>query len=151
MTSDMSDANRTVVFQPYAGSKEFTQAKVPISSLNEEMMDTAFTKAVGCTQYPGGCDGMREVHRFADAVPLGEHWKHKYLIDFDGMGYSARLFAFLMSESAVIKATVYKEFFSDWIQPWYVLRLTILHNSGLRCMANRHFYLATGLYIFSEP
>ncbi|KAG8991784.1 capsule-associated protein CAP1 [Tulasnella sp. 427] len=61
---------------------------------------------------------MRKDHRFADAVPLGEHWKYKYLIDFDGMGYSARLFAFLMSESAVIKSTVYKEFFSDWIQPW---------------------------------
>jgi hypothetical protein len=56
-------------------------------------MDVAFTKAVGCTQYPGGCDGMRREHRFADAVPLGENWRHKYLIDVDGMGYSARLFA----------------------------------------------------------
>jgi len=124
MTSDISDANRTVVFQNPPGSKEFTQAKIPVATLNEEMMDAAFTKAVGCTQYPGGCDGMRKDHRFADAVPLGDHWKHKYLIDFDGMGYSARLFSFLMSESAVIKATVYKEFFSDWIQPWYVPRLT---------------------------
>ncbi|KAG8859740.1 capsule-associated protein CAP1 [Tulasnella sp. 330] len=118
MTSDSSDANRTVVFPYPPGTPDYTFTKVPVAKLNEEIMDTAFTKAVGCTQYPGGCDGMRKDHRFADAVPLGEHWKYKYLIDFDGMGYSARLFAFLMSESAVIKSTVYKEFFSDWIQPW---------------------------------
>jgi hypothetical protein len=62
------------------------------------MMDVAFTKAVGCTQYPGGCDGMRRNHRFADTVPLGENWRHKYLIDVDGMGYSARLFS-LVSKS----------------------------------------------------
>lgn len=118
MTSDSSDANRTVVFPYPPGTPDYAFTKVPVAKLNEEIMDTAFTKAVGCTQYPGGCDGMRKDHRFADAVPLGEHWKYKYLIDFDGMGYSARLFAFLMSESAVIKSTVYKEFFSDWIQPW---------------------------------
>jgi len=61
---------------------------------------------------------MERDHRFADPVPLGEHWRHKYLIDFDGMGYSARLFALLASDSAVVKSTVYREFFSDWIQPW---------------------------------
>jgi hypothetical protein len=61
---------------------------------------------------------MRKDHRFADAVPLGENWKHKYLIDIDGMGYSARLFALLKSESAVLKSTVYTEFMSEWIQPW---------------------------------
>jgi len=139
MTSDTSTANRTVVFPYPANSQTYTFNKVPIARLNAEVMDTAFTKAVGCTQYPGGCDGMRKDHRFADAVPLGDHWKYKYLIDFDGMGYSARLFAFLMSESAVIKSTVYKEFFSDWIQPW-------LHyiplSSGYNEIYNIHAYFS---------
>jgi hypothetical protein len=118
MASDRSDANLTVVFADPPGTDNFVFAKVSTAEMNEEFMDAAFTKAVGCVQYPGGCDGMREDHRFAEAVPLGEHWRHKYLIDFDGMGYSARLFAFLASDSAVIKSTVYREFFSDWIQPW---------------------------------
>ncbi|KAG8954787.1 capsule-associated protein CAP1 [Tulasnella sp. 419] len=118
MTSDVSDSNRTVVFPNPRDKSEYIFSKVPVVELNEDIMDTAFTKAVGCTGYPGGCDGMRKDLRFADAVPLGHHWKHKYLVDFDGMGYSARLFAFLMSESAVVKATVYKEFFTEWIQPW---------------------------------
>lgn len=34
------------------------------------------------------------------------------------MGYSGRFMAFMASDSAVIKSTVYKEYFTDWIQPW---------------------------------
>lgn len=112
MTSDSSDANRSVVFADPPGTDHFVEATLPIGQLNADIMDVAFTKAVGCTQYPGGCDGMRKDHRFADAVPLGENWAHKYLIDLDGMGYSARLFSLLASESAVLKTTVYTEFFS---------------------------------------
>jgi hypothetical protein len=112
MTSDSSDANKSVVFADPPGTDRFIEAQLPIGQLNADMMDVAFTKAVGCTQYPGGCDGMRKDHRFADAVPLGENWRHKYLIDLDGMGYSARLFSLLASESAVLKTTVYTEFFS---------------------------------------
>lgn len=94
MTSDQSDVTKTVIFADPPGTNNFISAEVPIADLNEDMMDVAFTKAVGCTQYPnGGCDGMRKDHRFADAVPLGENWRHKYLIDLDGMGYSARLFS----------------------------------------------------------
>lgn len=130
MTSDHGDGNRTVIFADPPGTDNFVFAKVPIGHLNSEFMDTAFTKAIGCTQYPGGCDALRREHRFAEAVPLGEHWRHKYLIDVDGMGYSARLFAFLASDSAVIKSTVYREFFSDWIQPWCVQINGCLATSG---------------------
>ncbi|BEJ13624.1 hypothetical protein CspHIS471_0307980 [Cutaneotrichosporon sp. HIS471] len=119
MTSDHSRANRTIVFADPPGTDNFISAQVAVGDLNDEMMDVAFTKAVGCTQYPnGGCDAMRKDHRFADAVPLGENWRHKYLIDLDGMGYSARLFALLKSESAVLKSTIYTEFMSEWMQPW---------------------------------
>lgn len=98
MASDTANLNKTVVFADPPGTDNFIAAPVPVSGLNEDMMDVAFTKAVGCTQYPGGCDGMRRNHRFADTVPLGENWRHKYLIDVDGMGYSARLFS-LVSKS----------------------------------------------------
>lgn len=99
MTSDQSDVEKNVVFADPPGTNNFVSADVPIAQLNADMMDVAFTKAVGCTQYPGGCDGMRKDHRFADAVPLGENWRHKYLIDIDGMGYSARLFALVRNNS----------------------------------------------------
>lgn len=124
MTSDQSNNNRSVVFRP-PGSRSYVEGELPMATLNDDMMDIAFVKAVGCTQYPGGCDGMRKDHRFDDPVPLGENWRHKYLIDIDGMGYSARFFSLLMSDSAVMKTTVYREFFSDWIQPWCVRFLTL--------------------------
>ncbi|KZO99021.1 glycosyltransferase family 90 protein [Calocera viscosa TUFC12733] len=119
MTSDVtSDNNRTLVVANPPGTNHYVAAQVPIPTLNS-FIDAAFTKAVGCSAYPGGgCEAMRREHRFADAVLLNEHWKYKYLMDVDGMGYSARFMGFLASESAVMKTTVYLEYFSEWIQPW---------------------------------
>ncbi|KAF5310349.1 hypothetical protein D9611_012102 [Ephemerocybe angulata] len=119
MTSDASDRiNRTVTFADPPDSSHYVAASVPVAKLNEEVMDTAFTKAVSADSYPGGESEMRRLHRFADAVPLGRHWAYKYLADLDGVGYSGRFMAFLASDSVPLKATVYKEFFSDWIEPW---------------------------------
>ncbi|KIJ43830.1 glycosyltransferase family 90 protein [Sphaerobolus stellatus SS14] len=118
MSSTPTNATRPVVFTDPPGSDHFVSADVPLAKLNAELMDTAFTKGLGCESFPGGCGLMKKLYRFAPAVPLGEHWKHKYLVDFDGMGYSGRSMAFLASESVLVKSTVYREFFSDWIQPW---------------------------------
>ena len=119
MTSDKSENERTVVFENPPGSSNFTYAKIPTRKLNEEIMDIAFVKVVDSFNYPGGIGALMKDHRFDDGgVNLGDHWKHKYLVDMDGMGYSGRFFSFLESDSAVMKATVYKEFFEGWIQPW---------------------------------
>ncbi|KAG6873384.1 hypothetical protein C0995_016194 [Termitomyces sp. Mi166 len=96
---------------------KYTTSPLPLSTLNT-IMNTAFTKAVSPASYPGGLPALQSTHRFSDAVPLGEHWKYKYLVDIDGMGYSARFMAFLASGSVPLKATVYQEFFEGWIQPW---------------------------------
>ena len=121
MAAGSTNATRSVVFADPPESNNFVKAEVPVEEMNAEFMDTAFTKAVGCTGFAGGCKAMESYYRFMPPVPMGEHWRHKYLIDFDGMSYSARLLALLASDSAVIKSTVYREFFSDWIQPWWVL------------------------------
>ncbi|KZT26069.1 glycosyltransferase family 90 protein [Neolentinus lepideus HHB14362 ss-1] len=118
MASDRSRTEHTVVFLDPSGSGEYLSTVVPASALNEELMDVAFTTAVDKNNYPGGLATMQKELRFSDPVPLGEHWSHKYLVDFDGMSYSGRFMAFLASDSAVVKSTVYQEFFSDWIQPW---------------------------------
>lgn len=110
--------NRTVVFPSIQHHGYFSLANVRASDVNEEIVDAGFTKAVGCETYKGGCEGLEKDFRFASAVPLAAHWKYKYLIDIDGYGYSGRFLAFMLSESAVLKSTVYQEFFSDWLQPW---------------------------------
>lgn len=119
MASDRSSANRTITFADPPSSENYVSTPVPVSRLNEEIMDTAFVKAVSPESYPGGLQALMDSHRFGDSVPLGKHWSYKYLIDLDGMSYSGRFMAFLASDSVPIKATVYEEFFSDWIQPWY--------------------------------
>ncbi|TDL15137.1 glycosyltransferase family 90 protein [Rickenella mellea] len=118
LASDHSDTRRAIVFSDPPNSTSYQQANVSITKLNGEIMDVGFTKSTGFGNYPGGEAAMRKVHRFADSVPFGYNWKYKHLVDLDGMGYSARFLAFLASDSAVIKSTVYSEYYSDWIQPW---------------------------------
>ena len=91
-----------------------------MDDLNGEIMDVAFVKAVDFNNYPGGYEGYVADHRFDEGVLLGDHWRHKYLVDLDGMSYSGRFFAFLESDSAVLKSSVHQEFYSNWLQPWCV-------------------------------
>ncbi|KAF8607393.1 hypothetical protein BDV93DRAFT_436008 [Ceratobasidium sp. AG-I] len=139
MASSQSNENKTVVFAHPSKPTAFFAHHIPQSELNEHMVDAAFTKAVGCMHYPGGCVAMRKEMRFADAAPLGEHWKHKYVLDLDGQSYSARFFAFLASQSAVVKTSVYREFYSDWIQPWLHY---IPMSSGYDELYNIHAYFS---------
>jgi len=83
-------------------------------------MDVAFVSSVDFDHYPGGLSQQVVDHRFDDAAILSDYWTHKYLLDLDGMSYSGKFFAFLGSDSVVIKSSIYQEFFSDWIQPWCV-------------------------------
>lgn len=113
-----SETNRTIAFADPPSSTNFVYASVPIASLNREIMDVAFVSSIDHDIYPGGLDQQVRDYRFDDAAVLSDHWAHKYLLDLDGMSYSGKFFAFLGSDSAVIKSGVYQEFFSDWIQPW---------------------------------
>ncbi|GBE86749.1 hypothetical protein SCP_0906300 [Sparassis crispa] len=118
-----------MVFADPPGSSNYIYAEVPVGMLNDEIVDVAFVNLVDWYHFPGGLLALVRAHRFYDGgVSLGEHWKHKYLVDIDGMGYSGRFLSFMESDSAVMKSTVHREFLSDWIQPWYVLE-----NNSTRC------------------
>lgn len=121
LAGDQSNISRPLTLaNPSQDGPVFLSAEAPAGALNAEIMDAAFTRPVYEENWPEGVEGMRRDLRFADGVPLGAHWAHKYVLDLDGMGYSAKFFALMESESAVIKATVFNEFWSDWAQPWYV-------------------------------
>ena len=130
MAASNTNVSRSVVFADPPGSDRFVAATVPLKEMNNEFMNTSFTKAVGCQAFKGGCEAMQKYYRFSEHVPMGEHWRHKYLLDLDGMGYSARVMALLASDSAVIKTTIYREFFTEWIQPWCVPYLYMLGSRG---------------------
>ncbi|KAJ7497960.1 hypothetical protein B0H11DRAFT_1856429 [Mycena galericulata] len=90
-------------------SGAYTTVPVALGELNTDVMDAAFVKEV----VPTGTE-----HRAGDSVELGVAWGYKYLLDLDGTGYSGRFLALLASDSVPVKATVYDEYFSDWIEPW---------------------------------
>lgn len=116
MTHESAAGNRTIIHADPSSANNFIAAEVPARQLNTEIMDVAFVSTTG--GYPGGEEALRKGHRFASPVPLGQHWAYKYLLDLDGMGYSGRFLALLSSESAVVKSTVWREFLTDWLQPW---------------------------------
>ncbi|KAF8531114.1 hypothetical protein JB92DRAFT_2853554 [Gautieria morchelliformis] len=112
--------------QPY-----YTSSPFPISTLNADIMNTGFTRAVGCKGYVApsgsslppnvpskGCEALKANYHFTDTVPMAEHYRHKYLVDIDGMGYSARVMALLASRSAVVKGSVWREWWGAWSMPW---------------------------------
>lgn len=105
-----------MIFADPPSSNAYHAVTVPAKTINPEIMDVAFVRSVG--YYPDGQETLVKKHRFGDAVSLGGHWAHKYLLDVDGMAYSGRFMAFLASDSAVVKATVYQEYYNDWIEPW---------------------------------
>jgi hypothetical protein len=127
MASSTSDSNRTIVFADPPISTNYVYASVHVASLNQEIMDVAFVSSVDSQHYPGGLEQQVRDHRFDDAAILSDYWAHKYILDLDGMSYSGKFFAFLGSDSAVIKSSVHQEFFSDWIQPWCVSFLCSVH------------------------
>lgn len=120
MVNGKSSLNRTVTFADPPTSSRYVSTEVPADTLNAEIIDAAYVWAIDPQNYPGGQEAMSRELRLGDAVPLGRHWSYKYLVDLDGMSYSGRFMSFLASDSAPIKATIYQEYFTDWIQPWCV-------------------------------
>lgn len=51
-------------------------------------------------------------------IPMKTQYKHKYLPDLDGNSLSGRFRAFLLSNSAPMKATIFKEWHDSRLMPW---------------------------------
>lgn len=81
--------------------------------------DVAFTDLL-CTQQVGRevCSDMASQYRLAKEVNMRQQYRWKYLPDLDGNGLSGRFRAFLRSNSAPIKATIFKEWHDSRLEPW---------------------------------
>lgn len=83
---------------------------------NSTLFDVAFTAAIQCDD--PDCTDMQNSYPFKPRSALDENFKHKYLLDIDGNTFSGRFVPFLHSGSLVFKATVFTEYFRDWLQPF---------------------------------
>jgi hypothetical protein len=111
---------RTVTFpDPNSPTGSLRSASVPINQLNADTFDLAFTRISGEDNWPGGAENMRKAFPFeVDGTALGARWTSKYALDVDGAGYSGVFLALMESDSAVLKSTLFREFWSNWAVPW---------------------------------
>ncbi|KAI9811365.1 MAG: hypothetical protein M1827_005525 [Pycnora praestabilis] len=47
-----------------------------------------------------------------------DHWRHKYLFDLDGAGFSGRFLPFLQSRSLPFKTALFREWYDDRLMAW---------------------------------
>lgn len=99
---------------------KWEKASFPRSLLRKHYFDIGLVdKLHQCDEADGTCARMRAELHFKPKVPRGSESSYKYLLDVDGNGWSSRFRRLLSSGSVVLKSTVYPEWNTDWLVPFY--------------------------------
>lgn len=64
------------------------------------------------------CPDQQEEFGLVPATEFQSHWRHKYLFDLDGAGFSGRFLPFLQSHSLVFKTALFREWYDSRLTPW---------------------------------
>ncbi|KAM0747201.1 hypothetical protein T439DRAFT_328963 [Meredithblackwellia eburnea MCA 4105] len=93
---------------------------LPNYRLNPLFLDTGLVgPAVQCVKEDGTCDKMYEVFQGYDKrISFDRASLYKFVLDVDGNSWSGRFRRLMLSNAAVVKATVFTEFWTDWAIPW---------------------------------
>ncbi|KAG8893491.1 F-actin-capping protein subunit alpha [Tulasnella sp. 403] len=87
--------------------------------LNSAYLDTGLiSPPIQCAEEDGTCDAIEREIKFLAPV-WGDVGRNKYVLDIDGNGWSARYQALLASGSLVLKSTIFPEWNTDWLVPYY--------------------------------
>ncbi|KAJ7114282.1 glycosyl transferase family 90-domain-containing protein [Mycena epipterygia] len=102
--------------------RNFTRFRlVDLAQAHPDLVDAKITKFADllCLQ-EDGCDreGIIREYNIGGGAPQENIYQYKYALDVDGMTYSGRFLGLLGSGSLVFKATVFNEFFNDWLRPY---------------------------------
>ncbi|GAA6021000.1 hypothetical protein JCM10207_003884 [Rhodosporidiobolus poonsookiae] len=94
--------------------------EVPNYRVNPLFLDTGMVgPAVQCVKEDGTCDKMYEVFQGYDKrISFDRASLYKYVLDVDGNSWSGRFRRLMLSNAAVVKATIFPEFWTDWAIPW---------------------------------
>jgi len=88
--------------------------------LNAKYFDIGFTnEPVQCDNTDGTCEAVRKTYVFKPYADHSTSNRFKYLLDVDGNGWSGRFHRLMSTKSAILKSTIFPEWYSDRIQPWY--------------------------------
>ncbi|GAA5909994.1 uncharacterized protein JCM6883_000517 [Sporobolomyces salmoneus] len=101
------------------GVENLVEKQVPTQDLMERYVDFAFTGREGqCSVEDGSCEAVRKLFDFQRTFGWNEANEYKYMLDLDGNAWSGRFHRLLSTNSAVLKSTIFPEWYAGWIQPW---------------------------------
>ncbi|GAA5824165.1 hypothetical protein JCM5353_006163 [Sporobolomyces roseus] len=101
------------------GVESLVEKQVPTMDLMQRYVDFAFTGREGqCSEEDGSCQAVRDTFEFQRTFGWNEANEYKYMLDLDGNAWSGRFHRLLSTNSAVLKSTIFPEWYAGWIQPW---------------------------------
>jgi hypothetical protein len=81
-----------------------------------DIIDVAFSHVGQCDE--DDCISQKEFFAVTDRVDQQDAWRYRYLLDIDGNAFSGRFYAFLRSNSLVLKLGLFQEWHMEWLKPW---------------------------------
>jgi hypothetical protein len=97
---------------------DFQFHNVPVSEVLAAINISATFVGESIRCYDRDCADQDRELPFAHPVDFQEHWKYKYLVDFDGAGLSGRFLPFLESQSLVFRAASFRQWFEERLTAW---------------------------------
>jgi hypothetical protein len=92
----------------------------PRAELIKKYLDVGLVgPLVQCDELSPFCETVSEEIGFMDVVPVSRGQDAKFVIDVDGNGWSQRYARLLSSGSVVFKSTVFPEWNTNWLIPYY--------------------------------
>ncbi|KAI9811974.1 MAG: hypothetical protein M1832_000639 [Thelocarpon impressellum] len=150
--SNLTAADTPTILMPHPSQPDaYTYRGVPAPELTRSLqMDVATVDRIARC---GGRDCADEETqlRFAAKSEFQAHWRHKYLFDVDGAGFSGRFLPFLQSRSLPFKASLFREWSAPRLRPWlhfvpqdlrlHDVHATLAYFAGLRDVWNNEWIL----------
>ncbi|KZV84064.1 hypothetical protein EXIGLDRAFT_727686 [Exidia glandulosa HHB12029] len=87
------------------------------AALNDAYFDVAFTAAIQCSE-PAICEHIRKEYKMGKNVYTEEAKTFKFVADLDGNGWSSRFRRLMLTNSLVLKSTIFPEWWMDRGMPW---------------------------------
>ncbi|KAM0753101.1 hypothetical protein T439DRAFT_378824 [Meredithblackwellia eburnea MCA 4105] len=101
------------------GIESIAERRIRTDILMDRYLDFAFSGKEGqCDVEDGSCEAVKRIIDFQPGKGWNQANEYKYMLDLDGNAWSGRFHRLLSSNSAVLKSTIFPEWYSDWIQPW---------------------------------
>jgi hypothetical protein len=101
-------------------SRRLMLKSYPRAEVTEKYLDVGLVgPLVQCTEPEPFCKEVAEQMKFLEVVSQSRGQDAKFVADIDGNGWSQRYARLLSTGSVVFKSTVFPEWNTDWLVPYY--------------------------------